>query len=136
MQRTALALVVFLSAAGALLLITHHTARETLIVGGVLMVVGVPLLIVSRVQLGAAFSLGPKATTLVTRGVYSKIPHPLFFFLDVALLGLVIAVRQRWAVAAWLALVAVHAWAAKREAAVLTRAFGDSYREYRARTWW
>jgi protein-S-isoprenylcysteine O-methyltransferase Ste14 len=54
----------------------------------------------------------------------------------VALLGLIIAFRQRWLVAAWLVLVAVHAWAASREAKVLARAFGDSYREYRARTWW
>ena len=136
MRRTALALVVLLSAAGALLLITHHTARQDVLVGGALIVVGIPLLIVSRAQLGTAFSVGPKATTLVTGGIYSKIPHPMFFFLDVALLGLVIAIRQRWLVAAWLALVAVHAWAANREATVLTRAFGDSYREYRARTWW
>jgi protein-S-isoprenylcysteine O-methyltransferase Ste14 len=136
MRRAVLVVVAFLSAAGALLLITHHTARQDLLVGGALMAVGVPLMIVSRVQLGSAFSIGPKATALVTRGIYSKIPHPLFFFLDLALLGLVIAIRQPWLVAAWLALVAVHGWAAAREAKVLARAFGDSYREYRARTWW
>jgi protein-S-isoprenylcysteine O-methyltransferase Ste14 len=136
MRRTLLVVVVFLSAAGALLLITHHPATQDLLVGGALMVAGIPLIIVSRVQLGSAFAVGPKATTLVTRGIYSKIPHPLYFFLDVALLGLVIAIRQPWLVAAWLALVAVHGWAAAREAKLLSRAFGDSYREYRARTWW
>jgi protein-S-isoprenylcysteine O-methyltransferase Ste14 len=136
MKKAVLALVIFLSAAGALVLITHHAAQQNLLVGGVLIAVAIPLMIVSRVQLGSAFSVRPKATTLVTRGIYSKIPHPLFFFLDVALLGLVIAIRQGWLVAAWLALVAVHAWAAAREAKVLARAFGDSYREYRARTWW
>jgi protein-S-isoprenylcysteine O-methyltransferase Ste14 len=136
MRRAVLVVVVVLSAAGALVLITHHTAQQDLLVGGALMVVGIPLMIVSRVQLGSAFAIGPKATTLVTRGIYSKVPHPLFVFLDVALLGLVIAIRQRWLVAAWLALVALHAWAATREAKVLMRAFGNSYREYRARTWW
>jgi protein-S-isoprenylcysteine O-methyltransferase Ste14 len=136
MRRAVLVLVVCLSAAGALVLIARHPAGQDLLVGGALMIVGVPLMFVSRVQLGSAFSVLPKATTLVTRGVYSKIPHPLFFFLDVALLGLIIAIRQPWLVAAWLVLVAVHSWAASREAKVLTRAFGDSYRDYRARTWW
>jgi protein-S-isoprenylcysteine O-methyltransferase Ste14 len=36
----------------------------------------------------------------------------------------------------WLALVVVHSWAARREARVLGQAFGDAYREYRAKTWW
>jgi protein-S-isoprenylcysteine O-methyltransferase Ste14 len=136
MRRAVLVLVIFLSAAGALMLITHHTAQQDLLVGGALTVVAIPLMLVSRVQLGNAFSVRPKATTLVTRGIYSKIPHPLFFFLDMALLGLVIAIRQPWLVGAWLVLVAVHVWAAAREAKVLARAFGDSYQEYRTRTWW
>jgi protein-S-isoprenylcysteine O-methyltransferase Ste14 len=93
-------------------------------------------MVLARIQLGKAFSLGPKATTLVTHGLYSKIPHPLFVFLDVALLGIVIALRQPWLVAPWLALVAAHAWAARRESRVLEHAFGDAYRQYRTRTWW
>ena len=47
-----------------------------------------------------------------------------------------VEVRQPWLVLPWLALVAIHAWAARREARVLERAFGDAYREYRANTWW
>ena len=133
MRGAVLVVVVFLSAAIGLLLITYLTAQQDLLVGGALIVVAVPLMIVSRIQLGGAFSFRPKATTLVTRGIYSKIPHPLFFFLDVALLGVVIAARQRWLVAAWLALAAVHGWAAAREARVLERAFGNSYRQYPGR---
>jgi protein-S-isoprenylcysteine O-methyltransferase Ste14 len=136
MRKAVLAVVVVLAAAGALLLITHQGSQLNALVGGALLVVGLPLLIVSRVQLGKAFSVGPKATTLVTSGLYAKIPHPMFAFLDVALLGLVMVVRQRWLVGAWLALVAAHAWASRREARVLERAFGGSYRAYRARTWW
>jgi len=41
-----------------------------------------PLMALARIQLGKAFSVAPKATTLVTHGLYSKIPHPLFVFLD------------------------------------------------------
>jgi len=64
------------------------------------------------------------------------VPHPLYAFLDVALLGLVIALRIPWLVLVWLALVGAHAWAARREAKVLEAAFGNAYRHYRARTWW
>jgi protein-S-isoprenylcysteine O-methyltransferase Ste14 len=136
MRKVALVCVVALLTAGAIIAITHHGRTFTSSLGGALVLAGVPLMVLGRLQLGKAFSLGPKATTLVTHGLYSKIPHPLFVFLDVALLGVLIALRQPWLVAPWLALVAVHAWAARREARVLERAFGDAYRQYRAKTWW
>jgi protein-S-isoprenylcysteine O-methyltransferase Ste14 len=136
MRKAVLVCVVALLAAGAIIAITYHGRVFTLSVGGALVLAGVPLMILARIQLGKAFSLGPKATTLVTHGLYSKIPHPLFVFLDVALLGVVIALRQPWLVAPWLSLVAAHAWAARRESRVLEHAFGDAYRQYRSRTWW
>ncbi len=136
MRKVILAGFVALLAAGALLLMTRAGRAVTLSVGAALVVIGLPLLLVARVQLGKAFSLGPRASTLVTRGLYSRIPHPLFAFLDLILLGVVVALRRPWLVGAWLALVALHAWAARREAAVLERAFGDAYRQYRAKTWW
>jgi protein-S-isoprenylcysteine O-methyltransferase Ste14 len=136
MRKATLVCVVALLAAGALMVITRFPREAALSVGGGFVLAGIPLMALARVQLGRAFSVRPKATTLVTHGLYSKIPHPLFVFLDVALLGVVIALRQAWLVVPWLALVAAHAWAARREAQVLERAFGDAYRQYRARTWW
>ena len=60
----------------------------------------------------------------------------MYAFLDTALLGIVIALRQRWLVVAWLALVCAQSWQARREGRLLERAFGDAYRRYRAQTWW
>jgi protein-S-isoprenylcysteine O-methyltransferase Ste14 len=60
----------------------------------------------------------------------------MYAFLDLALLGMVIAVRQPWLLVPWLGLAAVQAWQAAREAKVLEQAFGDAYTQYRARTWW
>jgi protein-S-isoprenylcysteine O-methyltransferase Ste14 len=136
MRRAALAVLVALLAGGAVLFIGAASERQTLAAGLALAAVGLPMLIVSRVHLGRAFSVMPRATTLVTKGVYSKIPHPMFAFLDLALLGVVIALRRQWLIVIWLGLVLAHAWAAKREAKVLEGAFGDAYRNYRARTWW
>lgn len=136
MRRAVLVLVIGLAAAAAFTVIERATPLQAFVAGGLLAAVGVPLIILSRLQLGKAFSVAPKATTLVTHGVYSRIPHPLYVFLDVALLGLVIALRRHWLLGVWLTLVVIHSWAATREARVLRQAFGDAYREYRAKTWW
>jgi len=136
MRKAVLVGVIALLAAGAFVVTTQGGRIVALSVGGAFILASVPLMALARVQLGKAFSVAPKATTLVTHGLYSKVPHPLFVFLDLALLGVVTALRQTWLVGPWLALVAVHAWAARREARVLERAFGDAYRQYRARTWW
>ena len=136
MRKAVLVGVIALLAAGAFVVVNHGGRILALSVGGAFILASVPLMALARIQLGKAFSVAPKATTLVTHGLYSKIPHPLFVFLDLALLGFVIAWRQTWLVGPWLALVAVHAWAARREARVLEGAFGDAYRQYRGRTWW
>ena len=136
MRRVALACVVLLAAAGAALAITRFGRTAALAAGCALIAVSLPLMALARIQLGKSFSVAPKATALVSHGVYSRIPHPLFTFLDIAVLGLIMVLRQPWLVLPWLALVAIHAWAARREARVLERAFGDAYREYRANTWW
>ncbi len=136
MGRTVLAIVIVLLAAGAGLFIGAAGQRQTLVVGVTLAAIGIPLLLLSRVQLGRAFSVKPRATTLVTTGVYSRIPHPMYAFLDLALLGVVIALRRQWLIAVWLGLVLAHCWAARREGKVLEAAFGEAYRKYRAQAWW
>ena len=63
-------------------------------------------------------------------------PHPMYVFLHVALLGLVIMLRDGWLLVVWGAIVLIQAWQARRETKVLQRAFGPAYLEYRRRTWW
>jgi protein-S-isoprenylcysteine O-methyltransferase Ste14 len=63
-------------------------------------------------------------------------PHPMYVFLDLALLGVAVASRQAWLLVIWGGLVLAQAWQAQREAKVLEQAFGDAYRDYRRRTWW
>jgi protein-S-isoprenylcysteine O-methyltransferase Ste14 len=136
MRKIALAVVVLLIAAGADLIIAKGTRSQSLAVGTILLVTAIPLLLVSRIQLGRAFSVAPKASILVTRGLYSKIPHPMYAFLDLALLGIIIAMRSPWAIMLWLAVVVVQGWQARREAKVLEHAFGEAYRKYRDQAWW
>lgn len=136
MRTAGLLVIAGLSAVGALLLIQRGTRQETLVVGGALLLVGLPLLVLARRQLGDSFSVNPEAKGLVTHGLYSRFPHPMYVFLDVAVLGAVVALRRTWLLLAWAALLLAQLWQARREARVLEEAFGDAYREYRRRTWW
>lgn len=136
MRAVALAIVVAIAALGALALIRNGTSRQTTIAGAAMMVVGAPFLVLSRRQLGTAFSVAPQAKGLVTGGLYSRIPHPMYVFLDLLLLGGIIALRRESLLIAWLVLILIQAWQARRETKVLEQAFGDAYRNYRKRTWW
>ena len=60
----------------------------------------------------------------------------MYVFLDIALLGGIIVLRQLWLLVLWATLVAAQVLQAGREAKILERAFGDVYRNYRTRTWW
>jgi protein-S-isoprenylcysteine O-methyltransferase Ste14 len=135
--RTAvLGLLALLSGVGALVVIRECSSRQALAIGGSLVIVGLPLLVLARTQLGSAFSVAPEAKGLVTHGLYAKIPHPMYVFLDLTLLGVCVALRQAWLLVPWAGIVLLQAWQAGREAKVLENAFGDAYRIYRRRTWW
>jgi protein-S-isoprenylcysteine O-methyltransferase Ste14 len=121
---------------GAFLVIWEGTREQAWIVGGLLLAVGLPLLALARRQLGRAFAFTPAAKGLVTHGLYSRIPHPMYVFLDMTLLGVIVLLRQAWALAILVGLAIVQAWQAGREARVLEQRFGSEYRAYRARTWW
>jgi protein-S-isoprenylcysteine O-methyltransferase Ste14 len=121
-------------AAGALIL--QGTREAILATGGGLLVVGLPLLVLARRQLGSAFAITPQAKGLVTQGLYSRIPHPMYAFLDLTLLGGIVLLRQAWLLVAWAGLVIVQVLQARRESKILEHAFGDQYRQYRKRTWW
>jgi protein-S-isoprenylcysteine O-methyltransferase Ste14 len=136
MRRVRLAVVVVLLALGAVALIRLGSRETALVVGGLLTIASLALLVVARVQLGSSFTVLPEARTLVTHGLYRRMPDPLFAFLDLALVGVIIVVRQPWWLVLWAILVMAHVWASRREAAVLERAFGDAYRAYRKSTWW
>lgn len=104
-------------------------------IGTILVVVGVGLHGVARFQLGKSFSAKAKANELVTHGLYSKIRNPIYVFSVVMVIGLLLVLQIP---ALWIILVPAvipQVIRARREARVLETAFGDSYREYRSKTW-
>ena len=105
------------------------------IIGGATVVAMVGLLGWARVTMGAAFTVKAKPKGLVTGGPYSRIRHPLYVFLDLALLGVILISRNAFLLSPWILLAVIHVWRAGREETLLEEAFGEQYRQYRARSW-
>ncbi len=105
--------------------------------GVALICVGLGLVLTARMQLGDSFSISPKAKALVTRGLYSRIRNPMYVFVDLVLLGMILAARlYSWpALIAFAAILSIQTWQAKRESTLLEDKFGEAYRQYRKQTW-
>src|SRR6266478_578342 len=97
--------------------------------------IGLLGVILSRYTLGRSFSISPKATALVTSGIYSRIRNPIYISGMIFLIGVALIVERPKLLAVLLVLIPIQIIRARREAAVLEAKFGDAYREYRKRTW-
>jgi protein-S-isoprenylcysteine O-methyltransferase Ste14 len=110
----------------------HGVARWAGLVIGIIGLMGV---IGARYTLGRSFSVKPKATALVTRGIYSRIRNPIYVSGIVAISGVSIMVWQPYMLALLLVVIPMQILRARKEAAVLEAKFGDEYRAYRQRAW-
>jgi protein-S-isoprenylcysteine O-methyltransferase Ste14 len=105
------------------------------LIGLVVALIGLAGVILSRYTLGRSFSIAPKATALVTSGIYSRIRNPIYISGMIFLIGVAFIVERPKLLAILLVLIPTQILRARREAAVLEAKFGDAYREYRRRTW-
>jgi protein-S-isoprenylcysteine O-methyltransferase Ste14 len=93
------------------------------------------LWLVARWQLGEAFSVAAEARQLVTRGLYSRIRHPIYVFGTLAFLFLVLALQGWFALIIWLVVILIQVRRARREEHILVEKFGEEYTAYQSRTW-
>src|SRR6266568_852111 len=119
----------------AILVFASRPWNATVLGGLALASAGFVLWMVARMQLGESFSLRAQAKTLVTRGLYSRFRHPIYLFGAIAFLGLAVA-WGHWLGYLYIVLIwVVERFRSKKDEAALELAFGDQYRQYRARTW-
>ena len=100
--------------------------------------IGLPALgtlIWARIELGGSFAVQPKATALVTRGIYSKIRNPIYVFSALVITGVFLYIERPLALCVLAAIIPLQIYRAGQEAKVLEEKFGEEYRQYRARTW-
>ena len=107
----------------------RHVAGLAIVVPSLL------LWMLARYQLGSAFTARLDARHLVTRGLYSRIRHPIYVFAELLSVGIFLFLGRPWFFALFLVSVPLQLRRARREDATLEKAFGDEYREYRQRTW-
>jgi protein-S-isoprenylcysteine O-methyltransferase Ste14 len=93
------------------------------------------LFVAARIELGRAFSVQAKATTLVTTGVYSRIRNPIYFFGAMFILGLLIWVGQPRLLLIFVVLIPLQIVRIRKEERVLTEKFGAAYLDYKRKTW-
>jgi protein-S-isoprenylcysteine O-methyltransferase Ste14 len=104
-------------------------------IGLAITVPAAPLFLASRYQLGQSFAVTPQARELVTGGVYSKIRSPMYLFSALLILGLMLTLQKPYLYPILLVLVPIQIVRAHQEAKVLEEKFGDTYRDYRKKTW-
>lgn len=93
------------------------------------------LVLLARAQLGKSFTVTPQAKDLVTHGLYSRLQHPMYVFVDLTVCGIALAVH-RWYVLLFLViLLAIQTRNAHRERKLLREKFGERYEIYRHATW-
>ena len=93
------------------------------------------LFFVARIQLGRAFSVQAKASTLVTAGIYARIRNPIYVFGALMIVGICIFAHRPWWLLILVVLIPVQLVRARKEEQVLAEKFGDAYREYKRQTW-
>lgn len=103
--------------------------------GAILVLVGMSAIATARFQLGRSFSVTAQAHQLVTRGLYSKIRNPIYFFGMFVIAGFVLVIHRPVLWLMFFAVAIVQVVRARKEAEVLETAFGEEYREYRRKTW-
>ena len=93
------------------------------------------LFVLARIQLGRAFSLQAKASTLVTTGIYARIRNPIYVFGFLLSVGIFIFVHRPWFLLIWVLLIPLQWFRVRKEEQVLEAKFGDAYRDYKRKTW-
>lgn len=107
----------------------------TRLAGALICLFATSMVITARTQLGRSFSVRAKARRLVTTGLYRYLRNPIYIFGCFFFFGLALFFRSWIPVVLLALLIPMQVKRARREAAVLEAAFGDEYRQYRARTW-
>jgi protein-S-isoprenylcysteine O-methyltransferase Ste14 len=133
------ALIVTIVPLIAIAYLVHEFARPPWspmrLTGLLLMTPALILLITARVQLGNAFSVGPKATQLVTHGIYSRIRNPIYVFGTLVFTGLFLFLERPLLLLFLVPVLVLQITRARAEARILEAHFGDQYRQYKTHTW-
>jgi protein-S-isoprenylcysteine O-methyltransferase Ste14 len=90
---------------------------------------------IGRYNLGNTYSLLPKAEKIISRGLYSKIKHPLYLSQLLVLGGAILYIDDSRLWWLFIAISILQFYRSKKEEKVLLEKFGDDYKNYMESTW-
>jgi protein-S-isoprenylcysteine O-methyltransferase Ste14 len=105
------------------------------IAGVVIVLPSLPLVVLARIELGSSFSIRPKAQSLVTHGLYSRIRNPIYLFGALVVVGVLLYVNKPRALWLLVAIIPLQIYRARQEEKVLGTKFGAEYQRYKSGTW-
>jgi protein-S-isoprenylcysteine O-methyltransferase Ste14 len=105
------------------------------IAGLAIMISAFVLLLVARMQLGAAFSVKARASELVTTGIYARIRNPIYVFGGLMIAGIIVWTQRPIFLLIFALLIPLQIFRVRREEQVLEAKFGTQYLEYKQKTW-
>ena len=110
--------------------------REWVHAGLAVGVAGVLLWILAMAHLGKSLRVLPGAETLVTRGVYRFLRHPIYWGIFLTLGGLFLACGSVFGmIYLFVVVLPLNVFRARLEDAALEKQFGESYRSWKQTTW-
>jgi protein-S-isoprenylcysteine O-methyltransferase Ste14 len=103
--------------------------------GVALAVISFALVVLGRIQLGKSFAVTPKANELVTHGLYSRLQHPMYVFVDLTVCGIALAAHRWYVLLPLVILLPLQTRNACKERNLLQEKFKERYVIYRRATW-
>ena len=102
------------------------------------LVIAIPsflLVALARIQLGRAFSVQAKATTLVTTGLYSRIRNPIYVFGGLFFVGVILFTQRPLLLLFFVVLIPMQLFRIRNEERALEEKFGAAFLDYKRQTW-
>lgn len=121
-----------------ILFIYNYSKRQfglTEYVGFFLFIPAFLLWFVSRMQLGKYFAVLPEAKGLITKGFYSKLRNPIYFFSAFAMLGAILPSGSLLQYGFLVTIICIQLFRSREEEKVLRKKFGQDYEKYKKSTW-
>ena len=106
--------------------------------GLIINIIGLFIYWSAKVTLSENWNVGygqPKIKKLVTWGIYSKICHPLYWGINLTLIGLILIHSNIFLVLPSIVIIIYFFWRMKIETKFLTKTLGKKYLNYKTKTW-
>ena len=118
--------------------ITFLNQDSIKIIGLIINIVGLIVWWSAKLTLSENWSAGygkPDIKRLVTRGIYSKIRHPLYWGINTTLAGLILLYPATWFFVTSLAIIIYFFYRMRIETKYLSETLGKEYEDYKRRAW-